>query len=242
MRFRRISAGILVAIFTAVGWAAVTTANGKDDGKGQAKKAPAPPPKFAPSRGHDDHHEHEEIAKLNEILLSQRRIIDRLNGLGGPSGPIASLHDDILAGIKASELALIDALGGGLQSQCSLPDLIPVPDGIHEGAEAFCQLIGPDFTTMKVTVRNEGGIASSPAMVRVNFLQGSGPQPADQPIGVLGAFGGNTDLIFTPRLGCFPPFGSAGACDFVISVDVGSVVNESNEVNNTAIGKCNFVI
>ena len=239
MSFRRISAGILVAIFTAVGWAAVTTANGKDDGKGQdARKAP---PKIAPFRGHDDRHEHEEVAKLNEILLSQRRILDRLDGLGGPSGSIASLHDDILAGINASQLQLLEALGG-LQSQCSLPDLLPVPDGVHEGAEAFCQLIGPDFTTMKVTVRNEGGISSSPAMVRVNFLQGSGPQPADQPIGVLGAFGGNADLIFTPRAGCFPPFGSAGACDFVISVDVGSVVNESNEVNNTAIGKCNFVI
>jgi hypothetical protein len=110
---------------------------------------------------------------------------------------------------------------GGGGGDCK-PDLIPVPDAQGQ----FCRIRDGKLI---VTVRNQGCGDAGPSTTRVDFAIGA---PVSQPTPALAA-GASVDLLFTIPAGCFRP-----DCGFRITVDSNSVVDESNEANNTASGVC----
>lgn len=109
---------------------------------------------------------------------------------------------------------------GGTQG--GQPDLIPVPDP----QRGFCRRENMKLT---VTVRNQGSMNAGPSTTRVDFGSFG---IATQPTPALAA-GASIDLVFDIPPRCFNP-----DCEFRISVDSNSQVNESNEANNTVGDTC----
>jgi len=102
------------------------------------------------------------------------------------------------------------------------PDLVPAPDAQGN----FCRRRDLKLT---VTVKNQGSAGASASTTTVDFgALGSASQPTP-PL----APGASVDLAFDIPAGCFRP-----DCGFKITVDSGSVVDESNEANNSASGLC----
>ena len=102
------------------------------------------------------------------------------------------------------------------------PDLIPVPDAKGN----FCRGKNGKLT---VTVKNQGSADAPASTTKVDFgAAGTASQPTP-PIPA----GSSVDLLFDFPPSCFRP-----DCRFRITVDSGSVVDESNELNNTADGFC----
>ncbi len=108
------------------------------------------------------------------------------------------------------------------------PDLVPANP---TGMALFCNI--DDQGNLKVYVENQGTAQATGSEVEVNFSMGSGTfttvRGATGPI----APGATDDVIINIPLGCFNP-----DCDFTITVDVVNTVQESNEGNNTADGRC----
>ena len=103
------------------------------------------------------------------------------------------------------------------------PDLVPVPD---PATGNFCRR---KELKLIVTVKNQGNAPAGPSVTQVDFgAAGSSTQPTP-PLNP----GGSVDLLFDIPPGCFRP-----DCHFKITVDSNSQVDESNEVNNTAVGVC----
>jgi len=109
------------------------------------------------------------------------------------------------------------------------PDLVPLasPDG------SFCQQFpGSKGALYTVTVSNTGKAEASGSTTQLALSgpQGSGAQTLKtDPI----APGGALQIgPFTPPVGCFSP------CQIQIDVDSANQINESNEGNNRAIGRC----
>ncbi len=102
------------------------------------------------------------------------------------------------------------------------PDLIAVPDANG----SFCRR---KDATLTVTVKNQGASVAGPSATEVDFLtfgKVSMPTPSLAP-------GTSVDLLFAIPPGCFDP-----NCEFRITVDVNSEVNESDEGNNVVKGAC----
>ena len=108
--------------------------------------------------------------------------------------------------------------GGGTGGK---PDLIPLPDASGQ----FCRLEGRNLI---VTVKNQGTAGAGASTTRVDFPSGASTQPTS-PLGI----GATVDVAFPIPANCFQP-----DCSFRITVDSTSVVDESNEGNNTASGTC----
>ena len=102
------------------------------------------------------------------------------------------------------------------------PDLIPLPDP----QLGFCRRRDGKLI---VTVKNQGTANAGASTTRVDFASGSSATQPTPPIPA----GGSVDLLFDIPPNCFQP-----DCSFRITVDSGSVVDESNEGNNTASGTC----
>jgi hypothetical protein len=103
-----------------------------------------------------------------------------------------------------------------------LPDLIAVPD--QQGN--FCRIENGKLVVM---VRNLGPGAAGPSTTRVDFFRYgkfTKPTPALDPSQTI-------QLIFNIPEGCFDP-----DCEFRITVDAMSEVQEINEGNNSYNGKC----
>lgn len=106
------------------------------------------------------------------------------------------------------------------------PDLVPFsPSGTDP--IAFCRL--EQNTLLRVTVRNQGNDNAPASKTTVTFV--NKPFTLDTP--PIPA-GGSVDLLFSlPPAGCFSP-----DCLFKITVDSNNQVNETNEGNNNADGRC----
>ena len=103
-----------------------------------------------------------------------------------------------------------------------LPDLVPVPN--EKGL--FCKTLDANLV---VTVKNQGTAPAGASMTKVDFGKyGSVTKPTPS----LDS-GKSVDLLFQFPFGCFD-----SDCEFEITVDAGKNVIESNDANNTAIGKC----
>ena len=104
------------------------------------------------------------------------------------------------------------------------PDLIPVPD--PEPGIGFCRRRGDKLV---VTVKNQGIADAGASVTTVDFgPAGTFSQPTP-PI----AAGASVDVLIPFPPNCFSP-----DCNFKITVDSSSQVDESNELNNTANGGC----
>jgi CARDB len=106
------------------------------------------------------------------------------------------------------------------------PDLVPVNPNPQQGPVGFCQ--GKEGKLV-VTVKNQGAADADTSTTTVAFANA---QPASQPTPPIAA-GGATDLSFEIPGACFKP-----DCAFKITADSGSQVDESDESNNTADGRC----
>jgi hypothetical protein len=236
MKARQISAGIVLAAIAGLGGGAVST-TGADDRRGSPKPAyhaPAPP-RF--------NHEEEEKAKLNQILANQQLLLQRLGELNDSTLPGAIARvTPLLDSIKADTLGILEGLGG-LQTQCSTPDLLPVPDpGFQYPPWGFCRIDSANH--LRVRVQNQGGVDAGASTTQVTYL-GSVVETVVVPTGPLSAFGGAIDLDAGPiPTTCLPAADSAaaGTCNFTINVDFGNVVAEGNEPNNLAVGQCVRII
>jgi hypothetical protein len=106
--------------------------------------------------------------------------------------------------------------------EVNLPDLVPVPD--PNGS--FCKR---KEQTLIVTVQNQGAGPAGPSVTEVDFIAYGKvlvPTPPLSP-------GASVDLPVAIPAGCFD-----SDCEFRITVDVNSQVNEANEGNNFASGVC----
>jgi hypothetical protein len=106
-------------------------------------------------------------------------------------------------------------------------DLVPVPLPDIPVPLGFCDR---DDGSLRVTVRNQGNIAAPISSTTVVFTPG-GPQIKDTP--AIPA-GGSVVVLFDFPSGCF----DNEDCDFSITVDSDTEINESDEQNNVAIGNC----
>jgi hypothetical protein len=110
----------------------------------------------------------------------------------------------------------------------SQADLAPDPVHGQSGAIAFCRTDANG--KLVIRVKNGGPVDAPASTTRVEFSPGGVVLLMTPPIPA----GGTVDIgpIGFPAV-CFDP-----DCEFTITVDVNNNVNESNEVNNTAAGRC----
>jgi len=110
-----------------------------------------------------------------------------------------------------------------------LSDLVPVP-----GPQGFCTIVNINETSfLQITVRNQGSVNAPASMTRVEFFPG-GPVPLLPTDAIPAGSSVNLLLPFSSIPGvCFNP-----DCDFRITVDFNTQINESNEGNNTGDGSC----
>ncbi len=108
------------------------------------------------------------------------------------------------------------------------PDLVPANP---TGMALFCNI--DDQGNLKVYVENQGTAQAAGSELEVRFDMGSGTFTAAR--GATGpiAPGSTDDVMIGIPTGCFNP-----DCDFTITVDVVNTVQESNEGNNNADGRC----
>ncbi len=108
-----------------------------------------------------------------------------------------------------------------------LPDLVPAnPPGMI----GYCNV--DDSNNLIVYVKNQGEADAPVSLVKVQFYLASGVQEFSASIGPISA-GDTQSVSFAIPTGCFNP-----DCNFIITVDSGDDVNESNELNNTVNGTC----
>ncbi|GAB4112561.1 MAG: hypothetical protein Kow00103_02230 [Candidatus Caldatribacteriota bacterium] len=108
-----------------------------------------------------------------------------------------------------------------------LPDLVPANP---PGMAGYCNV--DDASNLIVYIKNQGEADAPACQVKVQFYLTSGVQEFSTSIGPIPM--GNTQLVsFAIPMGCYNP-----DCDFVITVDSGDEVIESDETNNTTNGTC----
>jgi hypothetical protein len=142
----------------------------------------------------------------------------------------------IESGVELDVVAVYTAAGGDGQVETlhtervparrlelGRPDLIPVPDANG----SFCKRKDSMLT---VTVKNQGTSGAGSSVTEVDFL--GFPPKVSMPTPPL-APGASVDLFFPIPPGSFNP-----DCEFRITVDANNQVNESNEGNNIANGRC----
>ena len=131
------------------------------------------------------------------------------------------------------------------------PDLVPNPYYHHlgpEGPEDFCRIL--ESGKLWVSVYNQSGGGAVPSVTQVLFRV-----PADVPVQKSCGVGCAQVDLATPAMGAFASvvfevaipegcFGSAfgpddiNNCQFKLYVDGTNLLNESNELNNSAFGAC----
>lgn len=106
-------------------------------------------------------------------------------------------------------------------------DLMPEPrPNATEGREAFCERDGNELV---VRIKNNGTEAAPASTTRVTF---EGNNTMELPTPQIPA-NGMVEVKFAIPSGCHNP-----DCDFTITVDAQAQVQEGNETNNTAEGRC----
>ena len=111
--------------------------------------------------------------------------------------------------------------------EVGLADLVPVNPNPQLGPVGFCRR--DDQGRLVITVRNQGTADAPASTTMVVFSPGvSFPLPTP-PIPA----GGSVDLPILIPAACFSP-----DCEFTIIADANNQVTESDEVNNTAGGRC----
>jgi hypothetical protein len=197
-----------------------------EQGKEKEKKTPDEP------KGNLDRL---EIKKLEELLAQQRQLLDRLDRLEGTTLPNAfhGVHDSILDSLADLQNAVLEAVGG-LETQCTTPDVLPLPAPGTTGPYGFCQF-NADNTKLLVRVYNQGGVAAAASTTRVSFFGGV---VTDQATPALAAFGGSVNLLYDIPESCYGNIAGDSNCPFTIATDVANVVAEGNEPNNVAAGIC----
>lgn len=125
--------------------------------------------------------------------------------------------------------------GGG-----GLPDLRPgpsLPDGIVEGLPGTGYCVHPGggaSTQIRMTVRNQGTVATGPTTTAVDFFELGTVQV---PTPALDS-GQAIDLTVNIPPGCYTPPASSFVCAFEVTVDASNTVAEGIEANNTAESSC----
>lgn len=106
-------------------------------------------------------------------------------------------------------------------------DLLPVGWGSQPGPYKFCMKDVND--DLVIVIKNKGSVDAPQSTTKVDFLPGGAfslPTPGIPA-------GDSIDLRVTIPETCFQP-----ECQFRITADADNQVNESNEANNVADGKC----
>lgn len=110
-------------------------------------------------------------------------------------------------------------------------DLAPVGDPNVSGPGSFCKILkeGPDKGKLIVTVKNNGASAAPVSTTKVEFIPGGSFSLPTPPVPMKGS----VDLKVAIPNTCW-----SGGCYFVITVDSDHAVDEDDEGNNTAEGRC----
>lgn len=132
----------------------------------------------------------------------------------------------VLAGKLLSGLALEVAT---LQSQQSIPDLVPLTAPGTVAPEGYCQRNNQGQLIVKVY--NQGFEDADPSKTTITFGAAT-PQSVTTP--AIPARG-ETELVVDIPSSCFD---GSGRCSFTIAVDRENVLAESDEVNNAVAGVC----
>ena len=109
------------------------------------------------------------------------------------------------------------------------PDLIAVPEGSFGGPDAFCDMTS--VPQLRIVIQNQGQGTAPASMTRVKFSPGGTmeiPTPALP--------SAQRTMLAPIRIpaACFDP-----DCDFTITVDSTSQINETTgEENNVTDGRC----
>jgi hypothetical protein len=177
------------------------------------------------------------IKKLEEVLAKQERLARQLETLGATTLPnqLHGVQKVLVDAIADLEFAVLDAIGG-LELQCTTPDLLPLPAPGETAPYGFCQF-NEDNTRLRVRIHNQGGVATVATTTRVSFFGGT---VVDEATPALPAFGGAVDLFYDIPANCYPNAGDS-ECSFVIAADVANASAEGNEANNVATGICRRV-
>jgi hypothetical protein len=155
----------------------------------------------------------------------------------------------LLEEILANQATLLQTLDG-----LTAPDLVPVPitgGGVPISTDpaGFCRFDAQG--KLHVFVYNQGAGPAGPSVTQVFFRVppgtlvdkscGVGCAQVDVATSGLAALHGTNGLPIDVPAGCFgSSFGpdDTNFCLFKIAVDGTNVLNESNELNNTALGGC----
>ncbi len=108
-----------------------------------------------------------------------------------------------------------------------LADLVPANP---PGMAGYCNV--DNSNNLIVYVKNQGEADAPASSVKVQFSLSSGVQEFSNSVGPLLA-GETISVSFAIPSGCFNP-----DCSFIITVDSGEEITESNELNNTVNGTC----
>ena len=102
------------------------------------------------------------------------------------------------------------------------PDLVPANP---PGMSGYCNV--DDSNNLIIYVKNQGDADAPASLVKVQFYLASGLQEFSSAIVAIPA-GETKSVSFAIPSGCFNP-----DCNFIITVDSGEGISESNELNNT---------
>jgi subtilase family serine protease len=115
----------------------------------------------------------------------------------------------------------------GCLPQDPLPDLVPTNP---PGMVGYCNV--DDSNNLIVYVENQGEADALTSMVQVRFDCTSGVQEFSASVGTL-AVGETKSVSFAIPSACWDP-----DCNFIITVDSGGDILESDGTNNTVSGTC----
>lgn len=109
------------------------------------------------------------------------------------------------------------------------PDLIAIPDGSFGGSDAYCDMTRA--AQLRIVIQNQGQGNALASITRVRFSPGGVMDISTPPL----ESGQRTMLTPIPiPAACFDP-----DCDFTITVDSTSQINETTgEENNVTDGRC----
>jgi hypothetical protein len=144
----------------------------------------------------------------------------------------------LLDGLVVTQAGLVKQLGA-LQFQCTTPDLVPLPLPGHlvTDPDGYCRR--DDEGKLHVIVRNQSGGVAGASKTSVSFTIDDMAHTQEAVLDTLDIAGfSERDVVFDVPPECYV----GGICMFTIVVDSSSVVAETNEPNNTAIGRCFLVI
>src|SRR5919106_417986 len=149
MPHRRLVSGFVLALAIAFA-ATASTAAISDQTRTQAEADKHKKPPDEPKGNLD----RLELKKLEEVLANQERLLQQLNTLGGTTVPneLHGVQKVLVDAIANLEFAVLDAIGG-LQAQCTMPDLLPLPAPGTTAPLGFCQY-NADNSKLRVRIYN----------------------------------------------------------------------------------------